>query len=260
MMTPPFLLIDAGNTRLKWAVTGARGVGRLAGDVATKAVTLAWIAGLARKYPKHHAVLASVVPKLAPAFRRSFARRIEIVTGRSPDLGFTFDYPRPAEIGADRLAAAAAVHAWKIWPAIIVACGTATAFTALDARGGFCGGAIAPGLQAQLDSLLHATAQLPGTALHASPRALGRSTREAIRAGVMLSFRGGAKEILRGLIDELPGGKKPRVFLTGGQARHLAGALEGSVTLKPLLVLEGLHMIGHRAWTRRYEPNDGKSN
>ena len=133
-----------------------------------------------------------------------------------------------------------------MFPAIIVACGTATAFTVLDAKGRLCGGAIAPGLHAQLGALIAITAQLPSTSLKMPRSPLARSTRDAIRAGVLLSFQGGVKEIVRRLGEALSRGAKPQVILTGGHAKLATEALDVPYTLRPLLVLEGLRIIGQR--------------
>jgi type III pantothenate kinase len=243
---PEFLLIDIGNTRLKWAVARSRGPVRVAGDIATRNATAAWIRTLSQKYPDHPTILASVVPKMLPGFRRAFSRRLFEINTTLPELGLCFHYPKPAEIGADRLAAAVAAHAPGRFPTIIVACGTATAFTVLDAKGRLCGGAIAPGLQTQLAALLGATAQLPATALRPPRNALAKSTQDAIRTGVMLNFQGGAKEIIHQISAALPGRKKPHIILTGGHADKLAGSLDLPHTLRPLLVFEGLRIIGNR--------------
>jgi type III pantothenate kinase len=247
-MSIPFLLVDAGNTRVKWATAKAAGPIRVVGDINTKDASTAWILSLAKKFPAHRLVLASVVPKLIPHFRRAFAKRMEIVSSASPALGLKFDYPKPAHLGADRLAAAVAAYTEQKWPVIVVNCGTATAFTVLDARGRLCGGVIAPGLQTQLASLIGATAQLPEVALRVPTKYLGRSTEEAIRIGVMLNFQGGVKEILDRLISELPAAPSPHLILTGGHARHLVGAFDHSAMLRPLLVFEGLRIIGLRAF------------
>jgi type III pantothenate kinase len=169
-----------------------------------------------------------------------------------PELGFRFHYPKPAEIGADRLAAAVAAHAEGRFPAIIVACGTATAFTALDAKGRLCGGVIAPGLQTQLAALIGVTAQLPETDLRMPRTALAKSTRDAIRAGVMLNFQGGVKEIIHQLSAALPGRRKPHLLVTGGNACHLQKNLGLPVKLRPLLIFEGLLMIASRRWLPAY--------
>jgi len=246
--TPEFLLIDIGNTRVKWATTTNRNPTHLSGEIDTYNASSKFIALMARAYPKRPTIISSVVPKLAPAFRRAFSGRLAEVNATLPELGFHFHYPKPSEIGADRLAAAVAAHARGRFPAIIVACGTATAFTVLDAKGRLCGGAIAPGLQTQLAALLGATAQLPDTILQPPRTALAKSTRDAIRTGVMLNFQGGVKEIIRQLSDALPGRRKPQIILTGGNAHYLTGSLDLPHTLRPLLVFEGLRIIGNRIW------------
>jgi type III pantothenate kinase len=248
--TPEFLLIDVGNTRLKWATARSRGPVHARGEIATKKANSAWVNSAARKFPGRHLVLASVVPKLVPPFRRAFSGRLVEVGATLPGLGLCFHYPKPAEIGADRLAAAVAVHKAEKWPVIVVSCGTATAFTVVDAKGRLCGGAIAPGLQAQLKALLGATAQLPATDLHMPNTALAKSTRDAIRAGVMLNYRGGVKEILAGLLKTLAARPKPNIILTGGDAHLLVNELGHRVKLRPLLVFEGLRMIGLRTRTK----------
>jgi type III pantothenate kinase len=245
---PEFLLIDVGNSRLKWATARSRGPIRIAGEIETRKATAGWIRTLARKFREEQIVLASVVPKAVPAFRHAFAKRIVSVSGNTPKLGLAFDYPKPAELGADRIAAAVAAYDAGKWPVIVVSCGTATAFTVLDAKGRLCGGAIAPGLKAQLVALLCTTAQLPDTKLQPPRSALAKSTEEAIRAGVMLNFQGGVKEIIRQLSEALPDRKQPAIILTGGNAHFLTGSLDLPHTLRPLLVFEGLRIIGNRVW------------
>jgi len=236
------LLVDLGNTRIKWA-TERRPL-RVAGDHPSGKLSSAWITRLAKKHPQHHLVLASVVPKWNAAFTRVFHGRATIISGKMPALIPLFNYPKPAELGADRIAAAVAAQAAGLFPAIIVACGTATAYTVLDTKGKLCGGAIAPGLQAQLNALLGATAQLPATQLRMPRSALAKSTEDAIRAGLMLGFQGGIKETVAQLSAAFPRNAKPRVILTGGNAELAARALGGKVLLRPLLVLEGLRIIG----------------
>jgi type III pantothenate kinase len=252
-MSAELLLVDVGNTHVKWATSAARGPIRLAGKTATAKLSAGWITALAGKWPRQHLVLASVVPTWNAGFSRAFRGRVTIVSGGLGRLKRHFDYPKSPELGADRIAAAVAAEAAGWFPAVIVACGTATAFTVLDAKGRLCGGAIAPGLQAQLDALIGATAQLPSTALRTPRSPLGKSTREAIRAGVVLSFQGGIKETIRRLSESMPRGAKPHIILTGGNAKLAAEALPGSCKVRPLLVLEGLRIIGNRVLNRENE-------
>lgn len=249
----PFLLIDIGNTRLKWATATFHGAIHAIGEIATLDATPTFVKMLAHKFPENPIVLTSVVPKLTPLFRRAFSSRLIEVSATLPHLGLRFQYPQPSAIGADRIAAATAAQAEGLHPAIIVACGTATAFTVLDAKGRLCGGVIAPGPLAQLAALLGATAQLPKTTLRLPRSPLAKSTEDAIRTGVLLGYRGGVKEILSALLGALPAKPKPRIILTGGNAHFLATHLGSRITLRPLLVFEGLRMIGLRTSKRRHE-------
>jgi type III pantothenate kinase len=260
MMFQSFLFVDAGNTRVKWAIADIPGrnssrpfdsrkaMPLVQGEMPMVDATPDCIRKLKKSFSGHFLILASVVPRLTLDFCRTFKRGFYSLTAESRALGLDFDYPNPAEIGADRLASAVAAHEAGKWPVIVVSSGTATAFTVLDAKGRLCGGAIAPGLQVQLGSLLDATAQLPATKLRQPNSALAKSTQAAIRAGVMLNFQGGVKEIVHQLSDSLPGRKKPHIILTGGNAHYLTGSLGLPYTLRPLLVFEGLRIIGNRLY------------
>lgn len=258
MMFHSLLLVDVGNSHTKWASAGIPGrmkklLRDIEGEMPTSEVNPQTILTLKEKFPGHYLVFCSVVPDLVPLFGRFFKRGFHLVTADSPALGLHFDYPKPKEIGTDRLAAAVAVHALGRFPAIIIACGTATAFTVLDAKGRLCGGAIAPGTEAQRDALLGATAQLPATDLRPPRSALAKSTQEAIRVGVLLGFVGGVRELIVELTKAIPGGKTPHLFLTGGNAPLVAKGLDFPFKLRPLLVLEGLRIIGNRVWNPERE-------
>ena len=240
------LLIDAGNTRVKWATSQALAKIQARGHSPTDQITSRRLAALAREFPEHRVVLASVVPKITASLRQAFGSRLHVLTGNSHKLPFHFKYPKPEELGADRIAAAVAAYADGKWPAIIVSCGTASAFTVLNRNGELCGGVIAPGLRAQLTALLGATAQLPAISL-VRPRQLpAKSTADAIRAGVFLNFQGGISEIVAQLADSLSGPHAPHLLLTGGDAALLKTVFGDQAESRPLLVFEGLRIMGTR--------------
>ena len=68
---------------------------------------------------------------------------------------------RPAEVGADLIAAAIATRELVGSPSIAINFGTATTYGVVDADGAFAGVAIAPGLQVSLDALVGRAAKLP---------------------------------------------------------------------------------------------------
>lgn len=111
------------------------------------------------------AIYSSVVPSLNPIVERMFEDWFDVKPLRvhfEMKLNFTITYPRPFEIGADRLVNAA--YCVKFFPrrnAILVDLGTATTFCVINDKAEYVGGVIAPGLKISMDALTRNTAQLP---------------------------------------------------------------------------------------------------
>lgn len=195
------------------------------------------------------AALASVVPQL----RRAWSQAIEDATGSTPILCsaetagdlFDTDYPNPYEIGADRIADAVAARVIYGAPVVVVDFGTATNMEVIDAEGVFRGGIIAPGVHTSADALFSHGAQLPAIDLVNPPAVVGRSTMEAIQAGIMLGEADRVDGLVRRIFDQL--GYKTKVVATGGLASLVA---QNSTTIDAVngeLTLEGLRLIAERA-------------
>jgi type III pantothenate kinase len=196
-------------------------------------------------------VYCSVVPCVRGAVRawareRGVVRALELTVRTLRGLGV--DYPRPATIGADRLANALA--AWRRFgaPVLVVDFGTAVTFDVVDGKGNYVGGIIAPGLSAMTDYLHERTALLPRIRIRAVRRLVGRSTEEAMRIGAVHGYRGLVRELIVGLQREL-GLKRLPVVATGGYAELMARGIPEIWRVDPLLTLEGLRLswLSHRA-------------
>jgi type III pantothenate kinase len=158
-------------------------------------------------------------------------------------LGLPIAYPRPAELGQDRLANAAAVLALGPLPAIVIDMGTAVTFDVITPALGYEGGIIAPGVELMRRYLHEQTAQLP--LLDDSLRvdgAIGRSTIEAMRIGAVIGFGGMVQALLDAIIAELAARRAPppRVYATGGAADLLRDRLRTPPANVPDLTLRGL--------------------
>jgi type III pantothenate kinase len=160
-------------------------------------------------------------------------------------LGVTIDYPKPESIGADRLANAAAVAELYGCPAIVVDFGTAVTFDVVSEGGSYIGGVIAPGLEAMANFLYQRTELLPRLSLKEPHCAVGRSTVEAMRSGVIIGYRGLVREILAQIRAEQFSRKKVFVVATGGYARLIANQLPEVALIRPHLTLEGLRIVGN---------------
>jgi type III pantothenate kinase len=165
-----------------------------------------------------------------------------IIISAKLDLGIGVRYPRPKQIGADRLANAVGVTELYGAPAIVVDFGTAVTFDIVNSRREYVGGVIAPGLAAVTEYLYQRTALLPRITLAEPRSAVGKSTVEAMRVGAVVGYRGLVKEILAALRRE-PGMKRAVVVATGGYGELMARKIPEIHHVNPMLTLEGLRFI-----------------
>jgi type III pantothenate kinase len=250
------LAIDVGNThtviglfegkeiRFRWRI--ASDAGRTADEFGILVRELCGQSGVAFA-DIGGVVVCSVVPALASALAEMSQRIIgvePVVVGPELDLGIAVDYLDPAEMGPDRLANAAAVHEKFEGPAIVVDFGTATTFDVVTGEGRHLGGAIAPGVMTSAENLFRRGARLHRVALEAPDSAIGRSTEDAMRSGIVFGAVGQVDEIVRRIVEEW--GEQPVVVATGGLAARIAEHSETIDLVEPDLTLEGLAAIYRR--------------
>ncbi len=145
---------------------------------------------------------------------------------------------RPADVGADLVAAAIAARDIVGAPSIAINFGTATTYGIIDGDGAYAGVAIAPGLQVSLEALVGRTAKLPQVALQAPGTVVGRDTVTAIQAGIVYGAVGAAEAIVARIRAEI--GAQARVIASGGLAPVIAGETAVIERVEPHLVLYGL--------------------
>jgi type III pantothenate kinase len=196
--------------------------------------------------------IASTVPALTDAFEAIAARReIPCAVAAAGTIPMAVHVDRPGDVGPDRLVNAYAAAHLLGTPVIVVDCGTATTFdavdvVAVDSHGAFVGGAIAPGLQLGLEALAARTARLPLVELRLPDGMIGRDTASAIQVGTVLGHRAMIEGILGRIRRELAAGAgiaphDVRAILTGGlSALPWARTIEGLDGIDPDLTLKGL--------------------
>jgi type III pantothenate kinase len=152
-------------------------------------------------------------------------------------------------VGPDRIVNAVAAFHFYGGPAIVVDYGTATTFDAISSEGVYLGGAIAPGIGISVEALAEHAARLSRIELKPPIAAIGRSTVESMRSGILLGFAEQTEGMIRRFKEELGGA--PVVLATGGLAEMLAAYCPSIQHVDPWLTLEGLRLL----WTRHY-PED----
>src|ERR1041385_743260 len=244
-LTTDYLLIDVSNSFVKLAFATKEKIGKTT-RIATRKLTIAALRRVLRGHDIQAIVVSSVVPKRNRTIKAAAGSIHVFFLSSKSDLGVGVDYPKPRSIGADRLANAAAVAQLYGVPAIVVDFGTAVTFDIVSAAGDYVGGVIAPGLEVMTNYLYQRTALLPKLTLREPPRAIGKTTRDAMMSGAVFGYRGLVREIVRRLTAENFPRKKPRVIATGGYAQLIANKLPEIEAVHPNLTLEGLRIVANR--------------
>ncbi|MFW6169388.1 MAG: type III pantothenate kinase [Planctomycetota bacterium] len=181
----------------------------------------------------------------------------QYVVLRQQDFPLKVDVRFPERVGTDRLAAAVAANALRepARPAIVIDAGTAITIDAVGADGLFLGGVILPGLEAAAAALANATDALPRVQpreFSSPPVSIGKSTAEAIQAGIIWGSVGAIREHVARMTAELS--TAPEIHCTGQAGGYLVGYLGRDFKYNANLVLRGIALTGlHR---RRSTEND----
>lgn len=251
------LLVDAGNTSIKWATVELAATATRLGDWrqsgACAQPQVAQLGAVWRALPVTRVLLSNVAgaalgAALSAQLQAAFgpALRPAWFASQPARAGVRNAYRDPAQLGCDRFAAAIAARA--LFPAqalIIATCGTATTVDALSADGVFLGGMILPGLGLMARALASNTAQLPLSAEQVALPAqvlqrFADNTADAIASGCLAAQVGA---IERALALQAAAGTPVRCLLAGGAAALIAPHLTVACERVDNLVLIGLQVV-----------------
>jgi type III pantothenate kinase len=155
----------------------------------------------------------------------------------------------PESVGTDRVLAASAAYAVTEHAVVIADFGTAVTIDLVDDRGVFCGGVILPGFEMSADALHDGTAQLPKVTVTKPQWPFGKSTVEAINAGLYYSAVSTLQEIVRRYAEVL--GTWPQTIITGSGAKLIKDDCDFVDNWVPNLVVKGIVMAYHKYIEKR---------
>ncbi len=194
--------------------------------------------------------LASVVPSLTSGVESlAEGRGVPFLSATAATMPMPVRIDHPTEVGADRLVNALAVARLYGAPAIVVDFGTATTFDCVARDGAYVGGAIAAGLEIQLEALASRTARLPRIELAEPAKAIGTDTVSAMQSGIVLGYRAMTTGLLERLRTELARIERVdeqsiQVVITGGlSAAPWVKSLPRVDAIDPDLTLKGLAIL-----------------
>ena len=261
------LLVDVGNTAIKWAHMSAdgqlhstqtqlhRGVEGL-----TARLEEQWRDGVPRGTPVvgcnvADAQVVAAVEQAASALQLRPVQWVRSQSSFNGPLVLTNGYRDPSQLGADRwhclIGACSAMNLQSDTKSLVVVnAGTATTVDCVDAEadesprakfvGKFIGGVIAPGVRMMLDSLALQTAGLPTAEAEFSANVaeFPDHTDAAIVTGVLDAQAGLVYRIWHRFAVHMLA--KPRLIVTGGHAQALSTRLSMPGDIEHNLVLRGL--------------------
>lgn len=194
--------------------------------------------------------MCNVVPPLTTTFAdlaKRYFKATALVVGAGVKSGVRIRMDNPKEVGADRIADAAAAHHLYRGPVIIIDLGTASTFSVISKEGDFIGGVIATGIATAAEALYTRTAQLPRVDLVRPKNVIGTNTVASIQSGIINGYASLVEGMVARIKKEL--GEEAKVVATGGYSALIAKETTAIDEVNPDLTLIGLRLI--------YEMNKG---
>lgn len=231
------LLLDVGNSRLKWALADAGGLqhgGTLAHDgepaaaadrLPDAAVEDVWVA---------HVTGTGHEAALVAALQRRYRATTRVARSAAQWHGLANAYAEPQRLGIDRWLVMIAAWSESRSACCVVDAGTALTIDCVDADGRHRGGVICAGLVTQHQATLGRTRFDTRQGAASYRGELGRDTEACVHEGALLACLGAVD---RGVALGDGGARR---LITGGDAAVLLPHLSGGWVLRPNLVLEGL--------------------
>ena len=252
------LIIDVGNTRLKWAMYSQ--VSHGLEPIAQGAAFLETIEHLAEgdwaSLPAPTRMIGCIVA--GEAIRRRVEEQMEIwdvpaqwVVSSAAEGGLVNGYDHPTRLGSDRWLAM--IGAWyrmgrtqpRPRPLVLAMVGTAVTVEAIDASGRFLGGYILPGHGIMLKALESGTAGLHVPT--GEVREFPTNTSDALTSGGTFAIAGAVERMCQQLEHHC--GEPPVCYMTGGAGWKMAPSMMREFELIDSLIFDGLMELAVRRFT-----------
>ena len=242
------LLLDVGNTRLKWGLL-EKGHIRRTGSLTHSKIHDSGFSSLRTRLPRRvDRVMASNVAGASFATRLSgmigihCGRDIHFVRSEKKAFGLTNSYKQPRRMGVDRWVAMIGARSEFRGALCIVDAATAVTIDAVDKNGKHLGAQIIPGLTLMRNALSSEDSRIAAT--QRAPRVpppgmdvFASNTEGAMQGGAVNAICGAIERAAKVLRSE---GYRVKIVLTGGDASRILKQLGDNVLHRPNLVLQGL--------------------
>ena len=253
------LLIDLGNTRLKWALAPSHG--NMSSDFTEQGYSthdspnqLSQFDQLSKNQIIEKIICSSVISEDKTLALKKHCQTIMPqaawfqINGASAIKHLGSQYDEAQQLGADRRAMALGAH--QMFPGkhiLVVGAGTATTIDLITPTQ-YMGGWIFPGMSLMTSALNANTAQLPNVSTEdqGSSLKIGTNTNDGIYQGILASHVGAIMMVQEYLKNQKM--TLDLMIVTGGNAKKLIGYLKGSGSPLTIHHEEQLVLKGLLAW------------
>ena len=238
-------LVESGEVVNHWRIATVRH--RTSDEIAGLLQGFFSLAGMRLAEDVDEVGIASVVPRLTMQWAEMCEKHLGLtpfVVGPGARTGMRIAMKNPTEVGADRIANAAAAAERYGVPVVVVDFGTSTNFDVVNSEGEYIGGAIAPGVEVSMEALTTRAARLIKVDITEPDHAIGKDTVEAMQSGAVYGFAGQVDGIVKEIWGEL--GAPTKLVATGGLAPLIARHTTTISEVDPFLTLRGIELVMRR--------------
>ncbi|MCX6236431.1 MAG: type III pantothenate kinase [Bacteroidia bacterium] len=234
------LVIDIGNSLTKVAIFDA---GEIVQTFCVEELIIKRLSDLKRIYPGLNKAILSSVANINTELLKELKEKYDFFIQFNHQTAVPIEnlYESKETLGLDRLAAA--IGGVSLFPGkelLVIDAGTAITFDLIDKNNRFLGGNISPGLKTRFRALHKFTRKLPEIECADQWPDIGKTTEEAIRAGV----QNGMIFEIDGMIDHVrKNWPECQVILTGGDLFFFDKKLKNTIFVKFEITLIGLNRI-----------------
>lgn len=251
------LLVDIGNTRIKWAflesspIKSQQFVRKKTGVKSSlnsewktlngiNAVYVSNVAG--DKIAQQLTEWTEKQWKVTPIFIESEAKR----------FGVTNAYDQPELLGIDRWLALIAIRQHARQATCIIDCGTAITIDIVTQYGLHQGGMIIPGLTLMREALNKGTSNIDTRIESSDFKTLAVNTQTAVHCGTLYTVTATLERIIDDLTIQF--NNKIRFIITGGDVEAILAVLPTSIAHYPDIVLKGLAYYARQNERKHIDP------
>ena len=242
------LLIDIGNSSLKWCIVDPKGLSAMSQQLYPKNITVEFFIANWRTLDKPDGIFVSCVAQdavwqaLEKACFELWNIKVEKVNSLKTQFGLSNAYKNASSLGSDRWCAMLGGLQQSDSAFIVINAGSALTVDVVNEEGQHLGGYIVPGVNMMKKSLDRHTAQVQvdSTSNVLTDLSFGRSTEDCVESGIHFLVVKYIEAIYEKVSLELNGCK---VFVSGGDAKSIAALLSFNSDIVPDLVLRGLAAI-----------------